>query len=435
MKTVTSLSPHPAEENVGVVLRSDNAAVAVLCRPSGILLEVVYDELGLQHSLTPGREFSSVIAPFHRRKAHRFLRTMRAGGSALDWELGLSLSHGIVPLFFSGCITNRGIVIIGAKEPLTAGTIPGGLAKTEKHADSMAPAIQELRVRKEEKAKVERRLEQQLLRLSEALSASAKGVKERRPERPRGSQHLRLLEIAAHDLRNPISGVLAATEYLIEDAGRVLEPHHLALLYSIESSAQLMLRLLQDMVEIPTMSPRKVRLELHSTDLPLLIEHAVASNASVAESKRVKIEVRMGKPLPALMADAGKLTAAVEGLLYSAIRSSQPATVIGLEVTADPEQVILTLRHHPSSDSADLIKSLFHPTLNARPRRGLSDQRAELALAHMRRVVAAHHGTVEYQSGRGPESVVTLALPLSARVKSRTRTEPQRRKGGGAAGH
>lgn len=415
-------------------MRSDNAAVAVFCGPTGTLVRVIYDELGLQHGLTPGREFSGLVAPFHRRRARRFLRTLQAGGSAVDWGLGIASPNGVVPLFFSGCVTKRGIVIIGTKEPLAA-AIPGEPALTAKEdSETVTPAVQELRSQEEARLKAERKLEQQLLRFNEALTVTPEESKERHGvERASGSKHLRLLEIAAHDLRNPLSGVLAATEYLIEDAGRVLEPHHIALLCSIESSARLMLRLLEDMLEIPTLGSGKVRLELHSADIGSLLEQAVAANRPLAEEKRVSVEVSLHKPLPALTADPGKLTGALTVLLTGVIRSSHLGARIELLVSSRSDHLAVTLRYQSATDAADVLRSLFHSSQTDRPRRGLSDERIALALAQVKRIVEAHRGTVHFEAGEKRESTVTLRLPVFAGAKSRERPALERKKGGGTS--
>ena len=72
-----------------------------------------------------------------------------------------------------------------------------------------------------------------------------------------------LLELAAHDLRNPLSGVLTATQLLIEEASPVLSPDQRLLLRSIESSTQFMLRLVEDMVELPQLKDGNRKLDRH----------------------------------------------------------------------------------------------------------------------------------------------------------------------------
>jgi signal transduction histidine kinase len=63
----------------------------------------------------------------------------------------------------------------------------------------------------------------------------------------------------AHDLQNPISGILAATQYLIEDAGPILENHHVIALKAIESSGFRLLRLIDNLVAVSGGSARAKR--------------------------------------------------------------------------------------------------------------------------------------------------------------------------------
>ena len=78
---------------------------------------------------------------------------------------------------------------------------------------------------------------------------------------------LQLLELAAHDLRNPISGILAAGQYLLEDAGAVLDEQHLAMLQSIDSSSRTMLRLIDDVIELANLESGELRLEIRATEI------------------------------------------------------------------------------------------------------------------------------------------------------------------------
>lgn len=65
----------------------------------------------------------------------------------------------------------------------------------------------------------------------------------------------------AHDLQNPISGILAATQYLIEDAGPFLEDHHVTALKAIEASGFRLLHLIDSLVEASGASARAKRAE------------------------------------------------------------------------------------------------------------------------------------------------------------------------------
>jgi signal transduction histidine kinase len=58
-----------------------------------------------------------------------------------------------------------------------------------------------------------------------------------------------------HDMRNPVGGIVSASQYLIEDAGPSLDRHQRALLTSIEASGIRLLRLIEDLERWGTHPP------------------------------------------------------------------------------------------------------------------------------------------------------------------------------------
>jgi len=77
--------------------------------------------------------------------------------------------------------------------------------------------------------------------LDQSIEGSPKANLEKRMKKSH------LLRSVAHDLRNPISGILVASEYLIDDLPSASEDH-VALLQAIYSSSQFMLRLIDDLL-------------------------------------------------------------------------------------------------------------------------------------------------------------------------------------------
>jgi signal transduction histidine kinase len=241
---------------------------------------------------------------------------------------------------------------------------------------------------------------------------SAQASKDRE-ERTSGSPDRLLLELAAHDLRNPLSGVLTAIQFLIQDAGGVLNADQLVLLRSIESSAQLMLRLVEDMAELPQLATGSLNFEWHSTDLGLLLEHIIAVNRPLAENRRITIELRIERPLATVTADPVKLSRALEALLTSAIRSSQAGGRIELQLNLEAEHVVITLQHEDPSHASDILRGLFDPSLASRPKRKFMQERAALTLAYARRVLDAHDGTVQLATDPVGKSSVVIRVPIA----------------------
>jgi K+-sensing histidine kinase KdpD len=237
-----------------------------------------------------------------------------------------------------------------------------------------------------------------------------------------------LLELAAHDLRNPLSGVLSAIQLLIEDAGPVLNADQVLLLRSIESSTQFMLRLVDDMVELPQFGTGDRKLDWRSVEIGLLIEHAVAVNRPLAHTRRIKLEVVVRRPEAVVNADPVRLARALEALLTSSIRSSDAGCRIELLVDVETEHLVITLRHEAAGRSGTALRSLFDPSFTNRTKRRFSEERTALTLGYARGIVKAHGGTMQQNAGPPGTSSVVISLPVSGRAKLRTHSQPAGRK-------
>jgi K+-sensing histidine kinase KdpD len=225
-----------------------------------------------------------------------------------------------------------------------------------------------------------------------------------------------------------LSGVLTATQLLIEDASQVLSRDQLILLRSIESSTQFMLRLVDDMVELPRFGAGDPKLDWHSVEIGLLVEHVVAVNRPLAENRRIKLEVSVHRPEVTVNADPVKLGRALEALLTSAIRSSDTGGKIELLVDVETEHVVITLHHEAAGHSSVALRSLFDPSPTNRTKRRFSEERATLTLAYARGMVQAHQGTVRLNAGPKGRSSVVISLPVCARAKSRAQPKTVGRK-------
>jgi signal transduction histidine kinase len=403
-----------------MALTPQNAAVALLCRPNGTLTEVIYDEVGLPPRLAPGADFTALVVASNLRKATRFLRTIQASRSALDWELNVKLPYGVTSLFFSGCVTDGGLVIIGTKEALAASTFPGQLlAAAETTPLNVKQALTDLGVRRDAKASSQRTLSQRLSQLEQFLARShSEAVEACLPTRKIGSKQIRILEMAAHDLRNPVSGVLAASQFLLEDAASRLEEHQIALLRSIGSSSRLMLRLLEDMLEIPSIDSTDMKMYFQVTDIRSLVEQSVSMIRPLAEPRRIRIEVSADTEVPTLPADPVRMSQALHDLLASAIRWSQSGGKVTVSVSARRDYAVVAIVNENPEVSADAVKHLLAPVDLRRLKGGLAEARMALTLASVKRTIDAHRGVIQSESDVDKGATITVMLPISRRARA-----------------
>jgi signal transduction histidine kinase len=226
---------------------------------------------------------------------------------------------------------------------------------------------------------------------------------------------IHLLEIAAHDLRNPISGILAASQYLLEDADPLLDEHHRALLQSIDSSSRSMLRLIEDVLELCNIESGKLRLDIKPTDIQPLLKRALLSGQAAAERKKVRIELEPWAPslLPPLDIDPVRMLHAFESLILSAIKLARPGSSMEIGAGSRLGRVTIWLRTDGFGISALAMRSLFNPFRRGRTSRPGVEGGTALALAKVKNIVEAHGGVVKVENGESTGAlIIKLAVPM-----------------------
>jgi signal transduction histidine kinase len=230
-----------------------------------------------------------------------------------------------------------------------------------------------------------------------------------------GFDPMQLLEVAAHDLRNPISGILAAGQYLVDDAGSVLDEHHLALLESIDSSGRSMLRLIDDVIELSHIEAGKLRLDIQTTDVQPLLNRALMLSQPAADRKKVKLDVLTDTngPIPALDIDPARIFRAIDSVVANTIKLSRTGSRIEVATGARAGKATISLRTDASSIAARDLRALFNPFKKGRVNRPGVESGTALALAKVKRIIEVHGGAIRVQGGKEMEWTLQLTLPLT----------------------
>ena len=395
---------------------SEAIGFVVGCRPDGRIAEVIEDRLGQGSRLAPDVGFSDIVSPFHSRRAARFLRSIQPDHASYDCALSVLRQSGMTRLFCSGFSVGAQIVVVATLEPLATSVPPELPRLAEKKPARLGPVLAELAAWKKNQKGTSAASAAEGVETSDRLASPEITASHSTPAGRR-----RLLELAAHDLRNPISGILAACQYLLEEASRALEPHQVLMLCSIESSSRLALQLIEDMAEIPSIQLRKPQLELRPIDLASVAQQAVSAIQSLADNMKVKVYVRVREHTPVVRGDAMRLSEALHGLLVNAVGPSPAAGQIEL-IVGSRSGVPTILVHREYSviagrpAPAPAGRSGYRGT-----HRRLSDIHAALLLARTRRIVEAHGGALQAETPGKHACSWTVTLPAMAGHAARRR--------------
>jgi hypothetical protein len=220
-----------------------------------------------------------------------------------------------------------------------------------------------------------------------------------------------LLGMAAHDLRNPISSIIAVTEFLCNEAATVLKEEQLGLLSAIRSSSEYMLQVIDDSLDLSSIESGNLQLNRRLSDLWKLLEHSVGLNAKLAWQKHVHVALQIEGALPKLSLDEGKIEQVLNNLISNAVKFSQPGAGVEVRAWAQDSGVIVSVQDQgPGIPEAERCK-LFQPYGRTSVRSTTSERSTGLGLAISRKIVEGHRGHIWVESQIGVGSVFFFMLP------------------------
>lgn len=217
-----------------------------------------------------------------------------------------------------------------------------------------------------------------------------------------------VLAIVSHDLRNPLSTILMATQFL----AKAQEPaeQREALSRSIERiqrSAQRMLRLIDDLLDFASIEAGHLAIKRQPQEPGSLVQETLASFEGAAREARLRLTASVGPDLPRLDCDRGRILQVLSNLVGNATKVTAEGGHITLRVEARDHDVLFAVSDDGpgiSKEDAERVFDRYWRSPDA-PHQGTG-----IGLAIARRIVDAHGGRiwVESELGRGATFFFTV---------------------------
>ena len=151
----------------------------------------------------------------------------------------------------------------------------------------------------------------------------------------------------SHDLRTPMNNVLATTDILRNSKG--LPAEHKELLHLIQDSAQVSLRLIDNVLDFAKLEAGKLTVDAHPFELQQLIAASMRMVASAARDKKLRLLITTSPKMPNnVVGDAHHLRMVLMNLLTNAIKFTETGYVaLKVEpVSETPDAVTLRFSIH-----------------------------------------------------------------------------------------
>ncbi|MFN8215360.1 MAG: DUF4118 domain-containing protein [Solirubrobacterales bacterium] len=212
-----------------------------------------------------------------------------------------------------------------------------------------------------------------------------------------------LLRAVSHDLRTPLTSIIAAGAALDSPSIDAAERHELS--EAVVEQGQRLSRLLENLLDVSRLESGKAEPHREPVDLSGLLEAARHSLGAEGEVVRLALDA----DLPPLEADPAQLERAFANLLDNAVVHGEGQPVLVRSRLVGPRLVVRVVDRGPGIDERDRER-IFEPFYRAGNGSGSG---SGLGLAIARGFIEANGGEVEVESlpGQGSSFVVSFTAP------------------------
>jgi signal transduction histidine kinase/DNA-binding response OmpR family regulator len=220
------------------------------------------------------------------------------------------------------------------------------------------------------------------------------------------------LSVAAHELKTPLTAVVATAQLLLRYLDMNEQYPVVRLrdrLTIIDDHSRKLARLVDQVLDVSRLERGDFQLTYEDTDVAHLVRETI--RRAELRSEQHRVELRAPPSLSALI-DPGRIRQVLENLLDNALRYSSGATVT-VEVHAPSESVEIVVHDHGPGIPPDKRGRLFERFYRAHDRDYASGLGLGLSIA--REIIQRHRGelTVEYPSEGGMRFVARIPRSMT----------------------
>jgi two-component system sensor histidine kinase/response regulator len=209
----------------------------------------------------------------------------------------------------------------------------------------------------------------------------------------------------AHDLRNPLSAILASAQVLKR---RSSDPQSAEAAARILSSGNRMSRLIEDMLDLARARlAGGIVVKLEPVDFGTLVERVVREHQAAAPERI--IETQFAGDFSG-QCDAERIAQVASNLIGNALKHGDPAAPVQVRLDGSQADAVLLSVANQGIIPAELMEHLFDPFRGGQRPAGRSEGLG-LGLYIVFQIVKAHRGRVDVTTGEDNRTVFRVRLP------------------------
>jgi len=224
---------------------------------------------------------------------------------------------------------------------------------------------------------------------------------------------LRFVDTLSHELKTPLTSIIAAAGLLAEELEASRDQSHQKLIQTIIHNAGTLETRLAELLDIVKSGSGKLQLQVEPVDIKSLILGTCLQITPMLRGKRQKLNTEMPDSLPIIRGDGQRLEQVMLNLMTNAAKFTPEEGNILIKVRKENNSLIIQVQDNgigiPHEEMSRLFKPYSRISADRQRQPGLG-----LGLALAKQVVELHGGKIWVESEPGKGSTFSFSLPQQA---------------------
>ncbi len=237
------------------------------------------------------------------------------------------------------------------------------------------------------------------------------------------SRRDQFLAMLSHELRNPLSAILNATQVLERDGSD--EPLKREARDVIQRQASQMSRLLDDLLDVTRIAQNRIRLQKVVLDLREPLAEAITAVRPTFEAARVTLQAdELSETIPVL-GDPARLQQMFVNLLMNAAKYTPSGGNVRLSVENEEKQLAIRVKDSGVGIRSEMLERVFDLFVQANETLHRAEGGMGVGLTLVRTIAEMHGGSVKaFSEGQNKGSEFIVRLPLTAEKPTTDASSP-----------
>ena len=247
--------------------------------------------------------------------------------------------------------------------------------------------------------------------LTAAVTSRAKQTEAARREAEREKMYADLLRAVSHDIRTPLTGIVGATNVLLEQDKELTQEQRLQLLRSTNEDAQWLIRIVENLLSITRINSEEARVK----KAPEAAEEVIGSAVAKTHKHYPDVEVCVSVPEELMMVpmDPLLIEQVLVNLMENAVLHAEGATEIELQIRREGDLAQFSVLDNGAGIEPAVLPKLFEEMFpHAGELRGDGRRSMGIGLSVCMSIVRAHGGTMKAKNRATGGACVSFVLPM-----------------------